>query len=141
MSAISATVVRPVPSRVLPKPHFRYTPVLQVGSWVLVSGMVALEPDTGQLLAADAAAQTRQILANLDALLHEQGWQRQHVVLARIFCTDFAQFPAINQVWDAFFTADPPPARTSVGATALPLGALVEIEFQLQPAGAAYPQA
>lgn len=135
MSATCAQAIRALPSKVLPKPHFRYTPVLQAGNTVLVSGMVALDPLTGQLLAGDAAAQTRQILANLNALLQEQGWQRHHVVLARIFCTDFSQFPAINQAWDNFFTQAPPPARTSVGVTALPLGALVEIEFQLLPVG------
>ncbi len=122
---------RAVTSKVLPAPRFRYTPVLQAGPNVWISGMVALDPATQALAGATPAAQLQRILQNLDALLTEQGWSRHHVVMARIYCTDFAAFAEVNQVWDAFFTQAPLPARSAVGATALPLGATVEVEFQL----------
>ena len=118
-------------SHVLPSAHFRYSPVVRVGSFVFLSGMVALDPESGQLIEGDAGAQTAQILANVRALLDEQGWRLGQLVLARIYCADFSAFGLINQAWDAFFGAQEPPARTSVGVAALPLGALVEIEFQL----------
>ena len=118
-------------TQALPRPHFRYTPVLRVGSQVFVSGMVALDPQHGQLIDGDAGAQTARILVNLQALMEEQGWSRSQLVLARIYCADFSAFGLVNQAWDAFFSAqDPLPARTSLGVQALPLGALVEIEFQ-----------
>lgn len=120
-----------VATRVLPRPHFRYSPVVRAGPLVFVSGMVALDPRRGQLIEGDAGEQTAQILANLQALMDEQGWHLRQLVLARIYCADFSAFGLINQAWEAFFGGpDAPPARTSLGVSALPLGALVEVEFE-----------
>ncbi len=120
-----------VATQVLPRPHFRYSPVVRVGPFAFVSGMVALDPRQGQLIQGDAGAQTARILANVQALMDEQGWLARQLVLARIYCVDFSAFGLINQAWEAFFgDSDAPPARTSLGVSALPLGALVEIEFQ-----------
>lgn len=120
-----------VATKVLPRPHFRYTPVLRCGALIFISGMVALDPQRGRLIEGDAGLQTARILANLQALMDEQGWSRSQLVLARIYCADFSAFGLVNQAWEAFFdTHDPLPARTSLGVQALPLGALVEIEFQ-----------
>ena len=120
-----------IASQVLPTPRFLYTPVMQAGGFVFVSGMVAIDPDTNVFAGGDAASQTTRILSNLQRLLDEQGWAPEHIVLARLFVTDFDAFPAINQAWDTYFAGHVPPARTSAGVSALPLGALVEIEFQL----------
>ena len=120
-----------VASNVLPAPRFRYTPVVAAGPFVFVSGMVGLDPASGRLAAGGVGAETGQILANLRALLDEQGWSLEHIVVARIFCSDFSAFAEINAVWEMVFNAGVPPARTSVGVSALPLGALVEMEFQL----------
>ncbi len=120
-----------ISSKVLPAPKFRYTPVLRAGPNVWISGMVALHPRTQTLDGATPAAQLQRILQNLDALLSEQGWSRSHVAMARLYCTEFGAFGELNQVWDAFFTTSPLPARSSVGVSALPLGAAVEAEFQL----------
>lgn len=117
-------------SNVLPVPRFRYSPVVQAGPFVFVSGMVALDAATGALVGDDAFEQTRQILGNLRRLVDEQHWSWDQMVLARIYCTDFSTFGEVNRAWEAFFADGVPPARTSVGVTALPLGALVEIEFQ-----------
>lgn len=127
-----------VTTRVLPRPHFRYSPVVRTGPFVFLSGMVALDPQHGQLVQGNAGVQTARILANMRALMDEQGWQLRQLVLARIYCADFSAFGLVNQAWEAFFDGQEPPARTSLGVTALPLGALVEIEFQfvLDPAAA-----
>lgn len=121
---------RTIASQALPRPRFRYSPVVRVGPLVFVSGMVALDPVGGGLVDGDAGVQTTRILDNLGALMKEQGWDFQQLVLARIYCVDFAAFGLVNQAWEAFFAGHEPPARTSVGVAALPLGALVEIEFQ-----------
>lgn len=121
---------RPLVSRTLPAPHFRYSPVMSAGGFVFVSGMVALDPASGRLLEGDAYAQTRRILDNFRGLLDEMGWSLEQLVLARVFFIEGA-FPGINQAWEEAFAQVTPPARTSVGVSALPLGALVEIEFQL----------
>lgn len=120
-----------IATQALPRPHFRYSPVVRVGPMVFVSGMVALDPLHGGLVDGDAGAQTARILANLRALMDEQGWTLSQLVLARVYCADFPAFGLVNQAWEAFFAGHEPPARTSLGVSALPLGALVEIEFQL----------
>ena len=119
-----------VATQALPRPHFHYSPVVRTGPLVFISGMVALNPLHGRLIEGDAGVQTTQILANLQALMSEQGWFLQQLALTRIYCTDFSAFGLINQAWEAFFAGHEPPARTSLGVSALPLGALVEVEFQ-----------
>lgn len=119
-----------VTTQALPRPHFRYSPVVRSGPLVFVSGMVALDSSHGGLIEGDAGVQTAQILANLRALVNEQGWGLHQLVLARIYCSDFSAFGLVNQAWEAFFAGCEPPARTSLGVSSLPLGALVEIEFQ-----------
>lgn len=76
------------------------------------------------------AAQSRQILNNLKGLCAELDLHVDHLMLARIYCADFSRFGEVNEVWESFYKNRTPPARTSLGATALPLGALVEMEFQ-----------
>ena len=117
-------------SRTLPAPRFRYSPVVQAGPFVFVSGLVALDASTGALCGGGAYAETLQILMNVKRLADEMGWSLEQLVLARVFCADFAKFPEVNLAWEEFFAERIPPGRTSVGVSALPLGALVEIEFQ-----------
>ncbi|GAB2485973.1 RidA family protein [Comamonas humi] len=112
-----------------PQPKFLYTPCVKSGPLGLVSGMVAIDPATGQLIAGDATAQTQRIFDNLYLALPDYGYGLQDLVLARIYTTCMDQFPGINAVWERQFTQVAPPARTSVGVSALPLAALVEIEF------------
>ena len=118
-------------SEVLPAPRFRYSPVVVAGGFAFLSGMVGLSAATGKLAEGGAYGETRQVLANLQALLAEQGWSLEQIVLARVYCADFAQFGDVNRAWDECFVAVAPPARTSIGVAALPLGAQVEMEFQL----------
>jgi 2-iminobutanoate/2-iminopropanoate deaminase len=117
--------------KALPAPRFRYTPVVVAGGFAFVSGLVGLDPARGALAEGGTLGQSRQILANLRALCAEQGWTLGQIVAARIYCADFAEFPEVNRAWEECFAAVEPPARTSVGASALPLGARVEMEFQL----------
>ncbi len=112
-----------------PQPRFMYTPCVKNGPLGVVSGMVALDPDSGKLIEGDVAAQTQRIFDNLYLALPDYGFAMNDLMIARIYTTCMDQFPRINQVWEAQFADVPPPARTSMGVSALPLGALVEIEF------------
>ena len=116
-------------SSAIPAPKFRYTPCVKAGPHYTVSGMVALDPSTNELVRGGVAEETRRILQNLWAAMPDYGVSVQHMVSARIYTTAFAQFKEINAVWEEFFADVAPPARTSIGVSALPLGALVEIEF------------
>ncbi|MEX0292257.1 RidA family protein [Pseudomonas putida] len=129
-SAATHSAWTPLISRTLPAPHFAYSPVVSAGGFIHVSGMVGLDPAHGGLVVGGMAAEVGQILANLKGLCDELGIALEQLMLARIYCADFGQFGLINQHWEAFFQGATPPARTSVGVAALPLGALVEMEFQ-----------
>jgi 2-iminobutanoate/2-iminopropanoate deaminase len=114
----------------LPKPRFRYSPVIQAGPWVLFSGMIALDTTTGLLETGGPGRETAKILANLSDAIPGVGLGIEHLASARIYTTRFGEFAAINAAWDTWLgmTARPP-ARTSMGVSALPLAASVEIEF------------
>ncbi|HLY55292.1 MAG TPA: RidA family protein [Stellaceae bacterium] len=123
-------------STILPKPRFRYSPVVKAGPWIRVSGMVALDRATGALEAGGPGAEAAKILDNLTQALPELGLALDDMVAARIFTTRMDLFPDINVAWDrAIGAMATPPARTSVGVTALPLGATVEIEFEFYKEG------
>ncbi len=114
----------------LPRPVFRYSPLIKAGPFYKTAGMVALDKDSGQLEPGGAGAETRKILANLCAALPDFGLTLDDLVSAHLFTTNFTEFPAINTAWEEVFDADQrPPARTAVGVNALPLDAEVEIEF------------
>jgi 2-iminobutanoate/2-iminopropanoate deaminase len=126
---------RIMPSKTLPTPRFRYSPVVQAGPFVFVSGMVGLDAETGALDPGGAYGQTARVLANVKALATEMGWHMDQLVVARVYCADATGAGEVNRAWDAAFTDIEPPARTFVTVSALPLGAAVEIEFQFLLSG------
>lgn len=114
----------------LPRPRFKYSPVIKAGPWVIFSGMIALDRVSGALAPGGPGPETRKILSNLSAALPGLGLKPAQLASARIYTTRFDEFTAINAAWESWLgSADPLPARTSVGVVALPLGATVEIEF------------
>ncbi len=121
---------RVLPSVTLPTPRFRYSPVVQAGPFVFVSGLVGIDSLTGKLATGGAYGQTAQVLRNLRALADEMGWSMTQLLVARVFCADAATGPEVNRAWDECFSEIEPPARTFVVVSALPLGAAVEIEVQ-----------
>jgi len=121
----------------LPKPRFLYSPVVKAGPWFTFSGMVALDATSGKLEPGGPGADTAKILQNLTSALPDFGLSLSDLVQARIYTTRFDEFPAINAAWEKTFAAsNRPPARTSVGVAALPLGASVEMEFVFYSDGA-----
>jgi 2-iminobutanoate/2-iminopropanoate deaminase len=80
------------------------------------------------LLAGDAEAQGAQILRNLAAALGDYKVGLEDLLIVRVYLVDLGEFAGFNRAWSAFFK-DRPPARTTVGVSALPLGARVEMEF------------
>jgi 2-iminobutanoate/2-iminopropanoate deaminase len=90
------------------------------------SGQIGLNAQTGEL-PESFEAQLTNVLSNIDGLLSSQGLTRQNIIKTTIFMTDLAQFNHINQAYTQFFTA-PYPARSTVQVSALPKGAVVEIE-------------
>jgi 2-iminobutanoate/2-iminopropanoate deaminase len=104
-----------------------YSQAVVDGDRVYSSGQIPLDPNTGKLVAGDIAAQTRQVLDNLTAVLAAAGSRMDLVCKATVFVTNLADFATINQVYATYFPSAPP-ARSTVQVAALPLGASVEIE-------------
>jgi 2-iminobutanoate/2-iminopropanoate deaminase len=97
------------------------------GRTLWLSGQIALDPASGELVAGDVAAQTACVMANLGAVLAAAGAGFEHVVRCTIFLADLADFAKVNDVYQRSFPRDPP-ARSTVQVAALPRGALVEID-------------
>jgi 2-iminobutanoate/2-iminopropanoate deaminase len=104
-----------------------YSQAVRAGDFVFAAGQVAIDPAVGKLIEGNVAAQTRQVLTNLSAVLEAAGSSLDRVVKTTVFLKDMGQFKAMNTVYAQFFPSDPP-ARSTVEVVALPLGALVEIE-------------
>ncbi len=105
-----------------------YSQAIQAGNLLFCSGQIALDPKSGDLVGGDdAGAQTRQILDNLDAVLHEGGAGWHSVVKTTIYLKDMGDFEAVNEIYGGRFGADPP-ARATVEVSGLPRGVLVEID-------------
>ena len=103
-----------------------YAQAVAAGSFLFTAGQIALEPATGELVGADAAAQTRLVMANLTAVLQAAGASWEDVVRTDIYLVNLADFAAVNDAY-AEFVGREPPARVTVQVAALPKGALVEI--------------
>lgn len=99
------------------------------GEMVFVSGQVALDAKTGSLVGeGDVVAQTKQVMANLAAILSETelGWE--DVVKTTIYLTDLSNFSTVNEVYGSYFHPETAPARACIEVSRLPKGALVEVE-------------
>ena len=91
------------------------------------SGQIALDPKSGAMVGGGVEAETRQVLANLGAVLSAAGAGFGHVVRTTIFLASMDDFAAVNALYGEKFVHDPP-ARVTVQAAKLPRGALVEID-------------
>lgn len=90
------------------------------------SGQIGLDAKTGEM-PAGFDAQLENVLKNIDGLLQSQDLTRENIIKTTIFMTDLAQFGKVNEAYTKFFTS-PYPARSTVQVSALPKGAVVEIE-------------
>jgi 2-iminobutanoate/2-iminopropanoate deaminase len=104
-----------------------YSQAIVAGELVFVSGQVPLDPATGSLVEGDIAAQTRQVFANLGAILEAAGSGLSRIVKTTVFLTDLQDFAEMNETYRSF-VGDPPPARATIEVSKLPAGAAVEIE-------------
>jgi 2-iminobutanoate/2-iminopropanoate deaminase len=105
-----------------------YSQAVRVGDLVFCSGQIALDPKSGQMVGGgDVVAETRQVMANLSAVLEAAGTRLARVVKTTIFLVDLGDFTAVNQVYGESF-ASAPPARATVQVSRLPRDARVEIE-------------
>jgi len=104
-----------------------YTPAVQAGRLLFVSGQIALDPNTGQMVEGDIETETVQVLANLRTVLRAAGYDSADVVSATVYLTDMNMYARVNTVYAGFFPEGKYPARVAVQVSALPRQANVEI--------------
>ena len=104
-----------------------YSQAIKANGFLFISGQIPIDPANGQITAVDAVTQTRQVMDNINAIVHAEGLSLSDVVKTTIFLTDLADFARVNEAYAAYFEVDPP-ARSTVQVAALPRGAKVEIE-------------
>ena len=107
-----------------PAPVGPYSQAIVAGDLVFCSGQVGLDPATGELVDG-LEAQAERALRNLSAVLDAAGVSWADVVKTTIFLADVGDFAAVNAIY-AKVMPDPPPARSTVGVSGLPKGALVD---------------
>ncbi len=110
-----------------PAPIGPYSQAIQAGHTLYISGQIAIDPGTGELITATIEDETHQVLKNLGAILQSAGLDYANVVSCTVFVRDMNLFSRINAVYTLYFNGDAPPARALVEVSALPKFVNIEI--------------
>jgi 2-iminobutanoate/2-iminopropanoate deaminase len=111
-----------------PAPIGPYSQAVQAGNWLFISGQVAINPTTGNVIDGTIADETTQVMKNLQALLEAANCSFANVVKTTIFLSDMGLFAEVNNVYGTYFT-DNFPARETVAVKGLPRNVNVEISM------------
>jgi reactive intermediate/imine deaminase len=113
-----------------PRPVAPFSHAVEADGWVILTGQMPTDPAAPDApLPEGVAAQTVQVMRNLELVLKGVGLDLGHVVQCRAYLTQFERdYAVFNDTYQTFFPADRRPARTTVGVTALAVGALVEVD-------------
>lgn len=104
-----------------------YSQAIKANGFVFLSGQIALDPRTGQIVGQDIKTQTRRVLDNITAVLQAAGTSLVKVVRCTVFLKDMNDFGPMNEEYGSYFK-ELPPARTTVQVSKLPRDALIEID-------------
>lgn len=104
-----------------------YSQAISTGSLVFCSGQIPLDPSSGELVSGTVVEETTRCMRNLEAVLAEAGSGFDKILKTTIYVTDMGDFAEVNDAYGSFFPSEPP-ARATVGVSALPKGARVEVE-------------
>jgi 2-iminobutanoate/2-iminopropanoate deaminase len=109
-----------------PEPIGPYSQAIQAGNMLFISGQIAIQKSSGNILNSDIQVETKQVMENLSYILKAAGMDFTHVVKSSIFLKDMNNFPKVNEVYGQFFQQQPP-ARETVEVSRLPKDVNVEI--------------
>ena len=114
-----------------PRPVAPFSHAVEADGWVFVTGQMPTDPAAPDAPLPDGiAAQTGRVIDNLKVVLGGIGLGLEHITMARIYLTQFERdYAELNALWPSFFAEGKLPARTTIGVTALAVGALVEIDL------------
>jgi len=114
-----------------PRPVAPFSHAVESGGWVILTGQMPTDPAAPDApLPVGIEAQTRRVMENLKIVLAGVGLDLSHALQCRCYLTGFERdYAAFNEVYQSYFPPDRRPARTTIGVTALAVGALVEIDM------------
>lgn len=110
-----------------PKAIGPYSTAVISGGVCYMSGMIPVVPSEGKLREGTAADQARQVFENMKTVLEEMGLSMNNILKTTVFLTDLGNFAAVNEVYAQYFGPDYP-ARSCFQVSALPMGAMIEVE-------------
>jgi len=103
-----------------------YSAAVEANDFIFISGQLPIDPATGEII-NDIKTATRQVLINIQAILKKTDLDMSDIVKTTIFLKNITDFPVVNEIYAGFFPEEPP-ARSTIEASVLPKGALIEIE-------------
>jgi 2-iminobutanoate/2-iminopropanoate deaminase len=109
-----------------PAPIGPYNQAIKAGNTLYVSGQIPLDPESGELVSGNIIHETRMVMANIEAILTEAGYDFSDVVKSTIFLTDMDSFVEVNATYATYFTGVAP-ARETVAVKTLPKNVRIEI--------------
>lgn len=112
-----------------PKPIGPYNQAVIAGNYMFISGQIALNPKTGDLILNNIVDETVQVMENLKAVLGEANLSFENVIKTTIFLSSMDNFKSVNEVYGSYLTNDTAPARETVEVSKLPVGVNVEISM------------
>lgn len=114
-----------------PQPIGPYSQAVCIGNLIFLSGQIGIDPNTKDLVTGGIAAETRQVMNNIRAVLDKINLSFDNIIKTTIFLTNLSDFTLVNQIYGEYFTRDFP-ARSTIEVKALPKGAKIEIEVIAQ---------
>ncbi|HEX8461827.1 MAG TPA: RidA family protein [Segetibacter sp.] len=111
-----------------PAPIGPYNQAILSNNMLFISGQIAINPATNELISGDIPTETHQVMRNLHEILEEAGVNFNHVLKSTIFLSDMSLFAQVNEVYGSYFSADYP-ARETVAVKGLPKNVNVEISM------------
>jgi len=121
-------MIDPIATDRAPKAIGPYSQAIRANGFIFLSGQIALDPNTQQVIEGGVAQQTEQVLENLKAVVEAAGSSLHHVVKTTVFLADLNDFAAMNEIYSRYFIRNPP-ARSTVEVARLPRDARVEIDL------------
>ena len=115
-----------------PKPIGPYNQAVISGNLMFMSGQIAFNPSTGELVIEEIQAETKQVMENLRSILDEAGLSFKDVIKTSIFLSDMNNFQQVNEVYGSYFSDEDAPARETVEVSRLPKDVNVEISMIAQ---------
>lgn len=127
MPALASPEIVQIDTELAPKAIGPYSQAIRAGSYIFVSGQIAIDPSLGKLTGDNIEEQTKRVLINIEEILNAQKLTLEHVVKTEVYLKDLKDFQGMNRIYAEKFSYPIKPARATVQISKLPLDALVEI--------------